>query len=70
MHPKHRPRQIAAHGFIKLTVARHVWWLCCGGRGIGNVAVVAILYSFISNDSLSRRLGSSSTVPTDEVLRS
>ena len=30
---------------------------------MGNVAVVAILYSFISNDSIT-------TVPTDEVLRS
>jgi len=70
MHPKHRHLPIAVHGFIKLKVARHVWWLCCAGRGMGNVAVVAILYSFIANDSMSRRLGSSSTVPTDEVLRS
>ena len=63
MSPKHRHLPIAVHGFIKLKVACHVWWLCYAGRGMGNVAVVAILYSFISNDSIT-------TVPTDEVLRS
>lgn len=43
--PKHWHLHVAVRGFVKLNVARHVWWSCCGGRGMGNVDVQYIKVS-------------------------
>jgi hypothetical protein len=37
--PKHWHLHVAVRGFVKVKIARHVWWECCGGRGLGNVDV-------------------------------
>lgn len=37
--PKHWHLHVAVRGFVKLNVARPLWWSCCGGRGMGNIDV-------------------------------
>jgi hypothetical protein len=37
--PKHWHLHIAVRGFVKINIARHIWWRCCGGRGMGNIDV-------------------------------
>lgn len=37
--PKHWHLHIAVRGWVKLKIARQIWWNCCGGRGQGNVDV-------------------------------
>lgn len=35
--PKHWHLHIAVRGFVKVNIARPLWWACCGGRGMGNI---------------------------------
>jgi len=43
--PKHWHLHIAVRGFVKLKIARRIWWKCCGGQGMGNVDVQYIKVS-------------------------
>lgn len=40
--PKHWHLHVAIAGWLKLKIARQIWWHCCGGRGEGNVDVQRI----------------------------
>jgi hypothetical protein len=37
--PKHWHLHVAVRGWLKLKIARHIWWNCCGGRGLGNIDI-------------------------------
>jgi len=37
--PKHWHLHVAIRGWLKINLARRLWWNCCGGRGMGNVDV-------------------------------
>jgi hypothetical protein len=37
--PKHWHLHVAVRGWVKLKIARQIWWNCCGGRGQGNIDV-------------------------------
>lgn len=37
--PKHWHLHVGVRGFVKVKVARGIWWACCGGRGMGNIDV-------------------------------
>ena len=37
--PKHWHLHVAITGWLKLNLARQIWWSCCGGRGMGNLDV-------------------------------
>jgi len=37
--PKHWHLHVAVRGWVKLKIARQIWWSCCGGRGDGNIDV-------------------------------
>jgi len=39
LNPKHWHLHVAVRGFVKIRIARRLWWACCGGRGMGNVDV-------------------------------
>ena len=43
--PKHWHLHVAVRGFVKIKIARQIWWRCCGGRGMGNVDVKFIKVS-------------------------
>lgn len=36
---KHWHLHVAVRGRLKLSIARHMWWHVCGGRGMGNVDI-------------------------------
>jgi hypothetical protein len=37
--PKHWHLHAGVRGWVKINMARQIWWSCCGGRGMGNVDV-------------------------------
>ncbi|MDP1718711.1 MAG: hypothetical protein Q8L40_11610 [Burkholderiales bacterium] len=49
--PKHWHLHIAVRGWVKLNIARQVWWNCCGGRGMGGIDVKRFKVSCHPNGS-------------------